>query len=161
MKKTCDDIQQLLKQNNGRIKNVKIKNEFKDYVEESADAGMVCDIIDCCYHPSNECHKLKLDFEPYIDYNKAIAQHDWYDRSGNPTLTWFETNHYTKTGNTIWVDKGQNLNSLFEFLQEEKEYIFKTNTGNVIKIVALDNYDAKARLIDELIKLGYIELLNS
>jgi len=39
---------------------------------------------------------IKVDLSDYVEYNKRIANINFYDDNGNPTLTWFESKYYPK-----------------------------------------------------------------
>jgi hypothetical protein len=158
--KTIQDIQKMLKKNNGRIKNVKLTENFYEFDDVSADPGMICDIIGCYpskYDVGNSV--ILMDFEPYIDYNKSIASHDWRDKNSNSVLTWFETSYYKKEkGNEFYSADDFDLEEVFEF-REFNPFTFKLlNDGRKIIVEAADLSEAKSRLIDLLIELGYIEV---
>lgn len=67
--------------------------------DEGPDNGMIARLCGICKTPDepNELH-LFFDFTGFEEHNKAIASHDWYDASGKPTLTWFETTFYPSNG---------------------------------------------------------------
>lgn len=81
-----------------RIKAV-CKNEWE---VEGPDIGMVCDIIkiDTSEKEPDELGEeellVYLDFMPYLEYNKGFAKPTWYDKLGEPRLTWFETIFWEK-----------------------------------------------------------------
>jgi len=37
---------------------------------------------------------FKINFKEFEAHNKTVAVPDWYDKSGEPTLTWMETDNY-------------------------------------------------------------------
>lgn len=38
--------------------------------------------------------RLYFDLSEFVEHNKDVASHDWYDVHGQPTLTWFESGYY-------------------------------------------------------------------
>ena len=50
------------------------------------------------FEDGDQVIEFVIDISDFVDYNKQIAEKhkDWYDENGNPTLSWFETDHYPK-----------------------------------------------------------------
>lgn len=46
----------------------------------------------------------------FEEHNKRVAKHDWYDRDGNPSLSWFESGFYPDDGKVSFYIFG-NLDS--------------------------------------------------
>jgi hypothetical protein len=159
--KTIQDLQNLLRQNNGRIKNVKLKNDQSIIDSEGPDPGMIGDIISCYWNKNYDCYVIELDYEPYIEYNKSIASHDWYDKNSDPTLTWFETKYYNKDGKNkiFFSDEFNKLENIFELPQIENQLFTFYLFGQEKFIIEAENLDqAKIKFVDLLIEKDYVQV---
>jgi hypothetical protein len=157
--RTGKDIQKMLELNGGRIKNVKLTDNYENLDTESGDSGMICDIVKCYWSNDYDCYVIIMDFEPYLAYNKSIAKPNWYDNNSNPTLTWFETNYYDKNGNDVLFDENTDIDDYFDF-QEIKPFVFELNNGNTIKVDEINLDGAKIEFVNMLIELGYLQIKN-
>lgn len=60
----------------------------------------------------------------FEEHNRRVAKHDWYDRDGNPSLSWFESGFYPDDGRVSFYISG-NLDSeatVFRLIEVGCEY---------------------------------------
>jgi hypothetical protein len=69
-------------------------NKEVEYSEIDFDIGMKARVVGFAITDPGEVFKLDLDFSEFEEANKQLMQSNYYDRSGNPTLKWSETNFY-------------------------------------------------------------------
>lgn len=106
---------------------VKLTNDFP--LEDSFDAGMIIQ-IDSFYATREyvedvEVYRLNVRvLAKDVAYNKKVAQHNWFDSNGNPTLDYFEANP-TKNESGDYEDfiYVMGNDDFFEMVSDEKPII--------------------------------------
>ena len=118
------DLVQLVKQGVQPI----IKINDAEGVLDGPDYGMLGRIISVGdedeWESGNSTVTFDIDFLEFTDYNKTLAKSDWYDKNGNPTLTWMQTPQYNKDAKRYTV---------YEMYVENSEY------ANTSYIEVVDN----------------------
>jgi hypothetical protein len=78
--------------------NVEFVKAAADYLEAYPEGGMRATILDV-QGDEPEVLILRVSYEAFDEYNKAYESHNYYDKTGNPTLTAREADCYTVNEN--------------------------------------------------------------
>jgi hypothetical protein len=75
---------------------VRITPEADNNYEIEADEGMLARVISVVddSHGDDKMVKIELDFNDFKDHNARFQKANFYDKQGNPTLTWYESGLY-------------------------------------------------------------------
>jgi hypothetical protein len=99
------------------------------------DVGMRCELISCSNVDENDCIWFTCDFKGWKDYNKQFAKPVWYDKSHNPTLTWFESGYYPEDGKyEICQDADYELD-VFTIVKTSKYYKTYLESGSLLSYI--------------------------
>jgi hypothetical protein len=107
------DLVELIK--NGANPIVKIHD--KGAALEGPDDGMLGRIIgvgvEDVWERGTSIIPFNVDFKEFESHNKSVAICNWYDKSGNPTLIWMETDYYERDAKN---------HEIYEMYVENQEY---------------------------------------
>lgn len=100
---------------------IQFTSETEKY-DYDPDVGMRARVISCSEPDRDGCLTIVINMAEFVDYNKQIAPHNWFDKDNNPTLTWFDMSYYPSDHiyDFCWEEK-LGL-SIFEFVEESPLY---------------------------------------
>ena len=97
---------------------------------EGPDTGMLGRIVgvgvEDIWERGTSTIPFYVDFKEFESHNRAVAVHNWYDKSGNPTLTWMDMDHYEQDAKNheiheMYVENQEYADlSYFEIIEDNK-----------------------------------------
>lgn len=129
------ELKELL--NNGLKPIIEVVDE--EYATEDLDYKMRVEILSYSDTDEDGVFTIICDLKSHKEYNKQFAKASYYDKQGNPTLTWFETSFYPKDEKyEIYIDMDHETG--LEIVNENKYYKqYKASKSNLNYIAWLEN----------------------
>lgn len=102
----------------GKKPIIKFNNNVHEWIEDSVDPMMIGKIAGASIDHEDSIRFL-IDLNPFEEYNRSVAHHDWRDKEGNCVLTWFDTSFYPKDGiESIYLPIYEETENVFDFIEE-------------------------------------------
>lgn len=99
---------------------VRFNNKVETDFETGFDTGMMARAISFNY-TDPDVVKIDFEFREFEEHNKNYEKSNWYDKQGNPTLKWSQTNFYPNSKiEDIYFTVGYDLDC-FEIVDDVPE----------------------------------------
>lgn len=135
--------------------------QFKAPIEENEvgfEENMRAKVVEVS-DEGDGCIKVIFDFSKHEEYNKEFMSPDYYDKNCQPTLKWFETNHYPEDKREdVYLDETVPAENFVTLLENEDTLVAqlemlipiarKLNLDKVFPL--LEGMVSRERTIDEI-----------